>query len=286
MVSKSVEDFFNKLSKKPDIDLWSTDQLIDYAKELDITDKSLTNFLNDTNYAEKSLANYKQYIESTSKQTTSFSSTLSQLGGTLLSTLGNMAIMYAASAAIEFIGTKIYEYIYATELAIEAGEKAQNNIKEVYDTYNNKVSTVTDLGRQFASDAASINTTSDAVESLTQKYAELKKGVNADNSNKSLSSKEYQQYLNISNQLAETFPSLVAGSDSAGNAILNLGSNASDAADKLERLLETQMAIAHTEITKDSKDSFKGAYAEAESYDKEIENLKRQRSELERQIKK
>ena len=43
------------------------------------------------------------------------------------------------------------------------------------------------------------------------------------------------------------------------------------------------MAIAHTEITKDSKDSFKGAYAEAESYDKEIENLKRQRSELERQ---
>ena len=45
--------------------------------------------------------------------------------------------MYAASAAIEFIGTKIYEYIHATELAIEAGEKAQNNIKEVYDTYNN-----------------------------------------------------------------------------------------------------------------------------------------------------
>lgn len=137
MVSKSVEDFFNKLSKKPDIDLWSTDQLIDYAKELDITDKSLTNFLNDTNYAEKSFANYNQYIKSTSKQTTSFSSTLSKFGGTLLSTLGNMAIMYAASAAIEFIGTKIYEYIHATELAIEAGEKAQNNIKEVYDTYNN-----------------------------------------------------------------------------------------------------------------------------------------------------
>ena len=115
MVSKSVEDFFNKLSKKPDIDLWSTDQLIDYAKELDITDKSLTNFLNDTNYAEKSFANYNQYIKSTSKQTTSFSSTLSKFGGTLLSTLGNMAIMYAASAAIEFIGTKIYEYIHATE---------------------------------------------------------------------------------------------------------------------------------------------------------------------------
>lgn len=132
-----MEDFFNKLSKKPDIDLWSTDQLIDYAKELDITDKSLTNFLNDTNYAEKSFANYNQYIKSTSKQTTSFSSTLSKFGGTLLSTLGNMAIMYAASAAIEFIGTKIYEYIHATELAIEAGEKAQNNIKEVYDTYNN-----------------------------------------------------------------------------------------------------------------------------------------------------
>ena len=176
----------------------------------DDTFKSWIDGLNDTAKASMTagdaLEAYKKHLTDIGKTTTGVQKTTSvfnALGGTLLSTLGNMAIMYAASAAIEFIGTKIYEYIYATELAIEAGEKAQNNIKEVYDTYNNKVSTVTDLGRQFASDAASINTTSDAVESLTQKYAELKKGVNADNSNKSLSSKEYQQYLDISNQLAK-----------------------------------------------------------------------------------
>ena len=179
-----------------------------------------------------------------------------------------------------FIGTKIYEHIKATEIAIEKGEKAQNTIKETFDTYNSKISTVTDLGKQFASDTESIKTTSDAVEALTQKYVELRKGVNADNSNKSLSSNEYQQYLDISNQLADSFPSLVAGSDSAGNAILNLGTNASDAADKLERLLQTQMAIAHTEIAKESADTFKGAFAEAKDIDDEISYVEKKQEEL------
>lgn len=138
-----------------------------FVGEMEIADKSLLAFLNDTKYAEKTLSNYKKYLESVGNGTSKFSSSLKNLGGTLLSTFANMAIMYAAGAAIQFVGTKIYEYIKATEIAIEAGEKAQNAIKEVYDTYNSKVSTVTDLGKQLASDTASIKTTSDAVEALT-----------------------------------------------------------------------------------------------------------------------
>ena len=53
-----------------------------------------------------------------------------------------MAIMYAASLAINLAVTAIDNYIHRTEKLIEAGEKAQNAIKEVYDTYNSKVSTV------------------------------------------------------------------------------------------------------------------------------------------------
>lgn len=47
-----------------------------------------------------------------------------------------MAIMYAASLAINLAVTAIDNYIHRTEKLIEAGEKAQNAIKEVYDTYS------------------------------------------------------------------------------------------------------------------------------------------------------
>lgn len=279
-VSSEANKFFEDLAKIQTINPNIPVDFDGFIKDGNVADESLRNFLKTTDASKISFENYKKYLESAGSGTSKFSSSLKNLGGTLLSTFANMAIMYAAGAAIQFVGTKIYEYVKATEIAIEKGEKAQNAIKEIYDTYNSKVSTVNTLGKQFADDTESIKTTSDAVESLTQKYVELKKGVNADNSNKSLSSNEYQQYLDISNQLTDSIPSLVAGSDSAGNAILNLGTNASDAADKLERLLQTQMAIAHTEIAEESTDTFKGAFAEAESLDKEIADLKVQQTAL------
>lgn len=169
---------------------------------------------------------------------------LKSIGATALNMFGGFLIAEGISLAIK----GIYNLVNADKIAIENGQKAQQEIKEVFDTYNGKVDTVKSLGKKFAQDADSIKTTGDAVESLTQKYAELRKGVSSDNTNLTLSDKEYQEYLDISNQLAESFPSLVSGSDAAGNSILNLGDNASIAADKMERLLKTQMTLAHNDI--------------------------------------
>lgn len=279
VITQEIKDSFAKLNGVK-FDGVSIEQAYNIAKAYGVANKEVVDFV----YSGKGgLKEYETSIQSASQSTSKFAtatSALKTIGGTLASTFANIAISYGVSLLIQGLATGIYHIVKATEIAIEKGEKAQNAIKEIYDTYNSKVSTVTDLGKQFASDTASIKTTSDAVETLTQKYAELRKGVNADNSNKSLSSNEYQQYLDISNQLADSFPSLVSGSDSAGNAIINLGTNASDAADKLERLLQTQMAIAHTEIAEESTDTFKGAFAEAESLDKEIADLKVQQTAL------
>ena len=43
---------------------------------------------------------------------------------------------------------------------------SDNEIKEVFDTYNEKVDTVKSLGKKFAQDADSIKTTGDAIESM------------------------------------------------------------------------------------------------------------------------
>lgn len=201
---------------------------------------------------------------------------LKSIGATALNMFGGFLIAEGLSLAIK----GIYNLVNADKIAIENGQKAQQEIKEVFDTYNGKVDTVKSLGKKFAQDADSIKTTGDAVESLTQKYAELRKGVSSDNTNLTLSDKEYQEYLDISNQLAESFPSLVSGSDAAGNSILNLGDNASIAADKMERLLKTQMTLAHNDIVDKSRDTFRGAFEEADSIEDEIKSLKGQEKQL------
>ena len=201
---------------------------------------------------------------------------LKSIGATALNMFGGFLIAEGLSLAIK----GIYNLINADKIAIENGEKAQQEIKEVFDTYNGKVDTIKTLGKKFAQDADSIKTTGDAVESLTKKYAELRKGVSSDNTNLTLSEKEYQDYLDISNQLAESFPSLVSGSDAAGNSILNLGDNASIAADKMERLLKTQMTLAHNDIVDKSRDTFRGAFEEADSIEDEIKSLKGQEKQL------
>lgn len=201
---------------------------------------------------------------------------LKSIGATALNMFGGFLIAEGLSLAIK----GIYNLINADKIAIENGEKAQQEIKEVFDTYNGKVDTIKTLGKKFAQDADSIKTTGDAVESLTKKYAELRKGVSSDNTNLTLSEKEYQDYLDISNQLAESFPSLVSGSDAAGNSILNLGDNASVAADKMEKLQKTQMTLAHNDIVDKSRDTFRGAFEEADNIEDEIKSLKGQEKQL------
>lgn len=201
---------------------------------------------------------------------------IKSIGATALNMIGGFLIAEGIGLAIQ----GIYNLVNADKIAIENGQKAQQEIKEIFDTYNGKVDTVKSLGKKFAQDADSIKTTGDAVESLTQKYVELRKGVSSDNTNLTLSDKEYQEYLDISNQLAESFPSLVSGSDAAGNSILSLGDNASIAADKMEKLLKTQMTLAHNDIVDKSRDTFRGAFEEADSIEDEIKSLKAQEKQL------
>lgn len=233
--------------------------------------------------AGEALSQYKTHLESVGKTTSVTAKAMSGLksiGGTILSTAGNMIAGALIAEAISLAIKGIYNIIKADEIAIEKGEEASQAIKETFDAYNSKVTTVKDLGKQFSDDTESIKTTSDAVDALSKRYVELSKGVGKDNSKGTLSTAEYQEYLDISNKLAESFPSLVSGTDAAGNSILNLGDNAAIASGELERLLKTQMTLAHNDIVQGSKDTFKGAYTEASGIDDEIKNLEQQKKLL------
>lgn len=251
----SISDEFNKifsqiqntkLSDLPDAGNWNK-----WAESMGYTDKELLNFLSDVDSGKKSIQDMGAYIEVASQKTTLFQkgmSTLKSIGGTLLSTFANMAVMYAASVAIEAIGTAIYNTIHATEIAIEKGKEAQETIKEIGDTYDNKVS---------------------GVENVKDRYEELLEK----NNNGTISSEEYQEFLDINQQIAELFPQLSVTYDSQGNALVNLGSNAEEASNKFQLLLEQEQSLANFDISQNLQTVFDGAYEEVKQYQKELNEL-------------
>lgn len=248
---------------------------LSWGKSFKYADEQLLTFLGDVDKCKRKITDLGSYMDELQQPMSRFQSftksagdALKQLGSMAINTLASFAINEAISLAIQGIDYLIHK----DEIAIEKGEEAQNAITEAFETYEEKVNSVSDLGKKYASDTKEIETTSDAVNTLAERYAKLKEGVNrADNSNLSLSSSEYQEYLDISNQLANTFPSLKTGADSAGNSILSIGTNAAVSAAKMERLLETEMALAHSNILEGADDSFKGYYTQVKEVQKEID---------------
>lgn len=192
----------------------------------------------------------------------------------VLSALGKMALMMAAVWAVQKTVEMIRDAYKTNDELIGLGEESTNKITEAYDKYDKKASAVKELGAQFSSDTDKIKGTDDAVKSLTESYTRLHKGVDSGtNKNVSLSDSDYESYLDINKQLAEMFPSLVSGYDSEGNAILNLGSNASTATEQLKKLMDVQRSIAHAEIAENINSSAKGVIAKDKKLSSQKESI-------------
>lgn len=214
---------------------------------------------------------------------TSLKGTLKDIGRGLLGGLANAGINMLINAGINLLFNSIDNWIHAEEKAIEAGEKAFDNINTSIDSYNSKVSDLKSLSQQFADDSSVINNTSDAVESLADKYTELKRGVGADNSNISLTSDEYTEYINLSNQLADLFPELKSGADDQGNSLLNLGTNAASAAEQIQKLIDVQSTLANARILDNMQDAFTGVGTKVNQLKEEEAKLIEQRENLKKQ---
>lgn len=186
------------------------------------------------------------------------------LAGITLATAGITAII----VAVKKLHKSQSEYI-------KDGEKAQENIAETSDSFKNTQNSITKLAKSYNKSAKEIKNHNDAIDSLGESYSDLYKGVNKNtNENRLLSDEDYQSYLDISNQLAEVYPQLVSGTDAQGNAILNLGMNASEAAKSIRELYNNQQLLANVEINEQLKDVYDGVLAKIESLNKESSDLR------------
>lgn len=152
---------FNKLGKNSNID-----NIVSQFKEVDSSVIDMAKSVKDGSMS------MDEFTEKSTKATTTtsrFSSVaksvgtaIKSIGATAANMIGGFLIAEGISLAIQ----GIYNLVNADKIAIENGQKAQQEIKEIFDTYNGKVDTVKSLGKKFAQDTDSIKTTGDAIESM------------------------------------------------------------------------------------------------------------------------
>lgn len=272
------DEFVDAWSKVGDMTTGKPASWQAWGEKIGYTDKQLITFLGDVDSGKRNINEMGTIIDNTSKSTTKFSSftskagtALKSFGSSVLSMGANMLAGMAIGAAISGVITLIDDYIHRNERLIEAGEEAKSSIESTFNEFTDSKSSITDLGKSLSDNADEIITTGDAIDTLAEKYTKLRDGVSSvDNSNKFLSDEDYQSYLDISNQIAEQFPSLVSGYDAQGNAILNLGNNASTAASQLTELYNASMLSANVEIGNELDDRYAGVEAQIKEYQDEI----------------
>lgn len=212
---------------------------------------------------------------------TSVGSVIKSVGASML----NMGIAMVASWAVGKIIEGLIDLAHYDENIIKAGQEAKESIDNTFNSFEEGQQKVTDLATKFADSTDQIKTTGDAIDQVAEKYTELHKGVvGSTNENRSLSSEDYQSYLDICNQLAAQFPQLVSGYDAQGNALLNLGSNADSAADSIRNLYNAQMLSANVEIGENLQDTYKGTITQVEQYNGQISDLKEENEKLQAEM--
>ena len=252
-------------------------RLTDVAKSGKIAEASLKGMNNQLEESGKEAIDSSGYFETF---TTGIKNGLKTFASSALSMAGNALFNLGASALTQFVISGVSDWIHQDEIAIQKGQEAQSTINDSYKTFENGKTTINTLGQSFVQAGTQINGTSDAINSVATEYTRLLRGVDSrTNENKFLSDDDYQTYLNLSSQLATLYPQLQSETDAQGNAILNLGSNAKDAAKSIQQLYDAQMLSSHISIGSELQNQFKGVSTQVAEYQKQAKQYNKDAKE-------
>lgn len=132
---------------------------------------------------------------------------LSSLGSSLKNIaagIGNMLIVQSVMSVISFGFEALDNYT----------NRAENNLSDL-----EKIATeINDKKDAYTSHSTSVN-------KIKNEYYELADGINSYGENISLTSTQYERYIELSNEIAQMYPALVESYDARGNAILKCKDN-------------------------------------------------------------
>ena len=172
----------------------------------DLNQELLKGIKYNTDYAESENLLSKN-AKSMSGTFSGIKSKLSSLGSSLKNIaagIGNMLIVQAVMSAISFGFKALDNYT----------NRAENNLSDL-----EKIATeISDKKDAYTSHSTSVN-------KIKNEYYELADGVNSYGENISLTSTQYERYIELSNEIAQMYPGLVESYDAQGNAILKCKDN-------------------------------------------------------------
>ena len=160
--------------------------------------------------------------------------------------------------------TWLWDVAHAEERVAEAAENAKNNIKELNNNFNSQKT---------------------IVDEAIKSYDELAKGVDTTtNQNLSLSTEDYDKFLDLNNQLVEIFPELYDGLDENGNAILNLGENGKTAAEGLKEALNELQNLNNYKISQELPDLFAGVQQQLDKAKESAQEFETEYAEMQKSL--
>ena len=185
--NESLQDLFGSGIEWNKVKNW--DRLFDKKKIIEYREE-IKNFAEDTNYATKDLASFKQYMFDNGKAVTGFQSVVKAAGTGLKSfaaTLGSMAAMWAIGEVVSLIVSGLDKLVNSAKYAKEAAEGFSSS----YETLQKDISD-----------------NSSKISELNAKYQELSEGVNNLGENVSLTKDEYKEYKDVVSQISDIMPDL------------------------------------------------------------------------------
>lgn len=203
-----------------------------FATAVTLTNTKLGSYLTGLNGAKASLSGYGISL---------IASTAKTIGLTIATTALNAALTFGISAIVTGIISAFATWINSSKKITEAAEEAKDKISSINDD---------------------LKTNTETVENAKQRYAELAQEVEnlgkVSQSQGSLSTDEYKEFLDLSNQLADVFPQLTKGYDDNGNAILDLSGSVNTIVSSLDDLLQKEKELANQKIMNEFPDVYKG----------------------------
>lgn len=234
--------------------------------------------------AKGEMATFGDVIQNVQHPITGIGGALETAGGALAkfgTALLNIGVSLVATFAVQaIIGGITYILTYEDKL-IEKGEEAKRAIADISSSFNEQTSSLNDIQVSLGVEVEEDQNTEDTISNIADKYSKLYSGVNGiTNENINLTNDEYQQYLDLCNQLAGQYPSLVKGWDSQGNAILNIGKSADDARNALMSMYEAQKLSANVEIGNNLQNQYLGALTQSKRINKDLKKDRQRLDEI------
>lgn len=214
-----------------------------------------------------------QFVDAVGQSNTVLGSYLSGLSGTnatlggyaraLVGTTAKTVALTAASTALNFALTM------GIGVAIGA---IISGISSLITYYDDLAESVEASSTAFSEANSKLMDNKSSYESAVQTYDELSKGVNSLGENMSLTADEYEEYQNAVNTIAESAPSMVAGFDAQGNAILNTSASVETLTDAYNELIAAE---AKAFLKGDEEKGYVGLDKIAEDYAHDLQELQR-----------